>query len=31
MKADAKGFTQAFPAKLGEYDCDAKNAPTVTP
>ncbi|MDQ1751568.1 MAG: hypothetical protein QOE71_2624 [Pseudonocardiales bacterium] len=31
MKADAKGFTQAFPSKLGEYDCNAKNAPTVTP
>lgn len=31
MKASATGFTQAYPAKQGAYDCDPKNAPTVTP
>jgi ABC-type branched-subunit amino acid transport system substrate-binding protein len=31
MKVDTNKFTQAVPAKLGEYDCSPKNAPTVKP
>ncbi|CAN5560692.1 ABC transporter substrate-binding protein [soil metagenome] len=31
MKVEATGFSQTYPAKLGDYDCDPKNAPTVKP
>jgi ABC-type branched-subunit amino acid transport system substrate-binding protein len=31
MKMDTDKFVQAYPAKLGEYDCSPLNAPKVTP
>jgi ABC-type branched-subunit amino acid transport system substrate-binding protein len=31
MKVEATKFTQAYPSKLGQYDCSPKNAPTVKP
>ena len=31
MKIGADAFTQYAPEKLGDYDCDPQNAPTVTP
>ncbi|MCU1657168.1 MAG: ABC-type branched-chain amino acid transport system, periplasmic component [Pseudonocardiales bacterium] len=31
MKVESNKFTQAFPSQLGQYDCSAKNAPTVKP
>jgi ABC-type branched-subunit amino acid transport system substrate-binding protein len=31
MRVDSDKFVQEFPSELGQYDCSAKNAPTVKP
>ena len=31
MEVSPDGFKQAYPSKLGEYDCSPDNAPHVNP